>query len=221
MARGDEGPGRRVRRAGAGEEPGQGVPTSGGEAGSTARTATKAAPKTAPKTATKAASRTAPKTAPKAAPETAKAGPGGAPPASGTPSAPAARGVLPVRPEEDPWTTSELAEVQADLEAEVARLRVEVAEAEGGLAELLRDSGEGAGDDQADSGSKAFEREHGLSLANNSRGLLQQGERALARIEHGSYGICEACGSPIGKLRLQAFPRATLCVTCKQQEERR
>ena len=43
---------------------------------------------------------------------------------------------------------------------------------------------------------------------------------ALARIDAGTYGICESCGKPIGKLRLQAFPRATLCMACKQAEER-
>ncbi len=46
-------------------------------------------------------------------------------------------------------------------------------------------------------------------------------DRALARIEDGTYGVCESCGQPIGKLRLMAFPRATLCMTCKQREERR
>ncbi|WKV16539.1 TraR/DksA C4-type zinc finger protein [Janibacter limosus] len=45
--------------------------------------------------------------------------------------------------------------------------------------------------------------------------------RALARLEDGTYGTCESCGNPIGKLRLQAYPRATLCMTCKSQQERR
>ena len=44
---------------------------------------------------------------------------------------------------------------------------------------------------------------------------------ALERLETGTYGNCESCGQPIGKARLQAFPRATLCVSCKQREERR
>ena len=52
-------------------------------------------------------------------------------------------------------------------------------------------------------------------------GVLVQSERALARIADGTYGVCESCGNPIGKLRLQVFPRATLCVTCKQRQERR
>ena len=37
----------------------------------------------------------------------------------------------------------------------------------------------------------------------------------------GSYGQCESCGNAIGKNRLMAFPRATLCLACKQREERR
>ncbi len=51
--------------------------------------------------------------------------------------------------------------------------------------------------------------------------MLAQIARAQAHIADGTYGICERCGNPIGKGRLQAFPRATLCMTCKQLEERR
>ena len=50
---------------------------------------------------------------------------------------------------------------------------------------------------------------------------FRQIDRALARIADGTYGICESCGNPIGKMRAMAFPRATLCMTCKQREERR
>ncbi|MGH3343131.1 MAG: TraR/DksA family transcriptional regulator [Carbonactinosporaceae bacterium] len=128
---------------------------------------------------------------------------------------------LAVRPEEEPWTRMELREVRGGLETEIARLRTEISEAELEFAELLRDSGDSAGDDQADAGNKTFEREHEMSLAKNSRDMLLQTERALDRIEDGTYGVCESCGNPIGKARLQAFPRATLCVGCKQREERR
>lgn len=128
---------------------------------------------------------------------------------------------LAVRPEESPWTTAELREVRQELEGEVGRLRGEIAAAELEIAGLLREVGEVTGDDQADAGSKTFEREHEMSLANNTRGMLLQAERALRRIDDGTYGICESCGNPIGKARLQVFPRATLCVTCKQRQERR
>jgi RNA polymerase-binding protein DksA len=123
--------------------------------------------------------------------------------------------------EEDPWTDAELKAIRDELESEVDRLRGEIETAESELADRLRDGGDGAGDDQADAGTKTFEREHEMSLANNARDLLVQTQHALARIEAGTYGRCENCGNPIGKLRLQANPRATLCVSCKQREERR
>lgn len=126
-----------------------------------------------------------------------------------------------VRPGEDPWDTAELREVREGLIETAHELRAEIAVSENGIADLLRDSGEGAGDDQADTGTKNFEREHEMSLTNNARGMLLQSEKALRRLADGTYGACESCGSAIGKARLQAFPRATLCVTCKQREERR
>ena len=128
---------------------------------------------------------------------------------------------LPVRPGEKPWTEAELATVRKELEAEVEGLRADIATAETEIAERLGDSVGGAGDDQADAGAKTFQREHDLALTQNARELLERTESALARIEGGTYGVCESCGQPIGKARLQAFPRATLCVTCKQREERR
>jgi DnaK suppressor protein len=86
---------------------------------------------------------------------------------------------------------------------------------------LIADAGDGAGDDQADAGTKTFEREHEMSLVINARDMVLQTERALERIDTKTYGNCEECASPIGKARLQVFPRATLCMLCKQKEERR
>ena len=98
----------------------------------------------------------------------------------------------------------------------------EIDEAETTWAKIQAEGGgEGAGDDQADAGTKTFEREHEMSLANNSRDLLAQVERALERVANGTYGYCEICGNAIAKARLMARPAATLCVTCKQREERR
>ena len=135
-------------------------------------------------------------------------------------AAPAASS-LPVREEESPWTPEELEAVRADVAAEIDRLRGEIEAAETQIAELIHNSGDGAGDDQVDSGSKAFEREHEMTIANNAREALAQNEHALQRIGAGTYGTCESCGNPVGKRRLQAFPRATLCLSCKQQQERR
>jgi RNA polymerase-binding protein DksA len=128
---------------------------------------------------------------------------------------------LRVREDESPWTAKELAEVRASIEADVAHLREEIKVAEADLVGLMRDGGDGAGDDQADAGAMTFEREHEISVANNAREMLIQNLHALERLDDGTYGICESCGNPIGKLRLQAAPRATLCMPCKTKQERR
>jgi DnaK suppressor protein len=128
---------------------------------------------------------------------------------------------LTVKADEKPWTTAELDEVRGELNADRERLRSELNMAEHELHDLMRDAGDGAGNDQADVGSTTFERDHEMSLANNAREMLAQTERALARIDDATYGVCESCGQPIGKMRLMAFPRATLCLSCKQREERR
>jgi RNA polymerase-binding transcription factor DksA len=122
---------------------------------------------------------------------------------------------------EAPWTAAELKSIRTEIAADLARLKKELAEVEAEMDELIADSGEGAGDDQADSGTKTFEREHEMSLVINARDMVLQTERALERIDSKSYGHCEECGNPIGKARLQVFPRATLCMICKQKEERR
>jgi DnaK suppressor protein len=128
---------------------------------------------------------------------------------------------LPVRPGEKRWSEREISELRGKLATEAAALRADIERAESDIASRLGDAVGDAGDDQADVGAKTFEREHELALTHNSRELLAQNERAIARIEAGTYGTCESCGEPIGKARLQAFPRATLCVACKQREERR
>lgn len=119
------------------------------------------------------------------------------------------------------WTVEELAEVRADLTREIAERRADYDRALAEITRLQQSGGDGAGDDQADAGSKTFEREQELSIANNRRDLLVQMERAMERLERGTYGHCESCVQPIMKARLQAFPSATLCVKCKQREERR
>ena len=86
---------------------------------------------------------------------------------------------------------------------------------------MIENSGEGAGNDQADVGSASFERDQEMVIVNNARDMLVQSQHALERIANGTYGQCEICGNPIGKNRLMAFPRATLCLSCKQREERR
>jgi DnaK suppressor protein len=114
------------------------------------------------------------------------------------------------------------ANIRAALEGRLAELRVEhatlitdITTEERGL--LVAD----AGDDVVDIGTKAFNREQEISLANAVRERMDQVERALERLEQGGYGWCEGCAEPIPPARLSVYPSATLCVTCKQLAERR
>ena len=69
----------------------------------------------------------------------------------------------------------------------------------------------------AEAGSMNFEYEKELSLGQNTVDLLRKVERALARIEDGTYGICESCGQSIPVARLEVLPYATECVTCARR----
>ena len=119
------------------------------------------------------------------------------------------------------WSATELKAMRSALAKDLERLRADLQKVESEMDSLIKDGGEGAGDDQADAGNKTFEREHEMSLLINARDMVVQTERAIERIDNKTYGICEVCGNQIGKARLEVFPRATLCMSCKQKEERR
>jgi RNA polymerase-binding transcription factor DksA len=122
---------------------------------------------------------------------------------------------------ESAWNATELKAIRSELAKELVRLQADLSTVEREMDALIADAGDGAGDDQADAGTKTFEREHEMSLVINARDMVLQTERALERIDTKSYGNCEECGAAIGKARIQVFPRATLCMLCKQKEERR
>jgi len=98
---------------------------------------------------------------------------------------------LPVRPGEKRWTEAELDAVRSELASEADVLRADIERAESDIASRLGDAVGDAGDDQADVGAKAFEREHELALTHNARELLRQTEKALNLIAAGTYGACE------------------------------
>jgi RNA polymerase-binding protein DksA len=127
----------------------------------------------------------------------------------------------PAAPAEHALSTAELAEIRAGLTAELAQMTVEYQRSMADLNELQMSNTDGAGDDQADVGSKTFEREQEQSIAANRADLLLQIERALERIDSGTYGLCEDCGQPIPNERLMAIPMATLDARCKARLERR
>jgi DnaK suppressor protein len=126
------------------------------------------------------------------------------------------------RPAKGTRSAAETEKIRLALSDRRAELQLEYDTTLSEITELQRDRlTDSAGDDQADTGTKTFEREQEISLANNILDRISQVERALERLQAGNYGWCERCGNAIPVERLAAFPSATLCVTCKQLEERR
>jgi DnaK suppressor protein len=71
----------------------------------------------------------------------------------------------------------------------------------------------------ADQGSDAQEREKAFLFASREGKFLVYLDRALKKMDEGTYGYCEDCGEPIAKARLEAVPTAKLCMTCKSKQE--
>ena len=116
--------------------------------------------------------------------------------------------------ESDQHVRTALEERLGELRGEYDEIMVEAAElTSDGLVPV-------AGDDVADIGTKTLAREQEFALAKAIRERIFQVERALERLDEGGYGRCEACADPIPPARLAAFPSATLCVSCKQRQER-
>ena len=78
-----------------------------------------------------------------------------------------------------------------------------------------------AGDQHiADHASDMLDRELDVTLEENAAGIVREIDAALARLADGSYGRCTRCGEEIPAERLDAVPYATLCVSCRRDEER-
>lgn len=91
-----------------------------------------------------------------------------------------------------------------ELKAEADQLALEH---EPGDVQFDEEGGEG--------GSSNVDREVDLVLSAQARAAISDIDRALTKIDAGTYGICEQCGKPIPEARLQALPHASLCVACK------
>jgi DnaK suppressor protein len=121
-------------------------------------------------------------------------------------------------------TKKELDDLRQRLESERAELQEQLTSIEETqFATSQSDiSGEVSFDEEnADAGTFTFERERDLSIENNVRDLMGKIDRALARMDEGTYGICSRCGRSIEKARLKALPYADLCIKDAQAQSRR
>jgi len=129
----------------------------------------------------------------------------------------------PKKPRKPELTPKEIAGIRASLVEQRNVFMREFSDLEDAAFNVSQSevSGEVSFDEEyADAGSFTFEREKELSIGNNIRDLLDKVNHAINAIDRGTYGICENCGNPIAKARLLALPYSTLCLNCKQIDER-
>ncbi len=115
-------------------------------------------------------------------------------------------------------TADFLAAQRRELEARRASYLADVARSTATALELTED---GANQDMADEDGFGegdtlnVERDRLLLVAAEAQAKVAEIDAAVARVEAGTYGLCEACGKPIPAARLEVVPEATLCVSCK------
>jgi DnaK suppressor protein len=74
--------------------------------------------------------------------------------------------------------------------------------------------------DEMDLASSEYLQAFTFRLRGREKNLLDKIQRALERLDAGTFGICEECDEPISIKRLQARPETTLCIRCKEEQER-
>jgi DnaK suppressor protein len=79
--------------------------------------------------------------------------------------------------------------------------------------------GIGRSNHMADDATEAFEQTVGVALQRNVETQLEAVERALAKLDDGTYGLCESCGRRIDRARLEALPHAPYCMDCQGRRE--
>jgi len=115
-------------------------------------------------------------------------------------------------------------ELRPQLEESRDRLRREAAELRDVAVKAttyLEDENDTYDNHIADDASSLVERQTDMSLLQNLERELADIEQALARMDDGTYGVCEVCGKPIGEKRLRARPMATTCIECQSTIEAR
>lgn len=126
-----------------------------------------------------------------------------------------------VQEDESMWVAAELKAMRKRFDEDLKDRQKSLENAQKVLDDLIGLSDDGAGAETADTGNATLEREMQISKVDAAAAHVEEVVQALSRLDHKTYGLCLDCGKQIGKLRLQeAYPYATLCITCKEASDR-
>jgi DnaK suppressor protein len=107
-------------------------------------------------------------------------------------------------------------QIRAKLEAEKKRIQDELTQLNSSRAMDERREGSPFGKREEEA-TESMELEKRLALDNRLNSLLVEVERALQKMDAGTYGYCDMCNTAIDPARMEALPQAILCISCRQK----
>ena len=118
---------------------------------------------------------------------------------------------MPLKPEEIKKFKEDLLKLRFKITGNIKEAKEEVKEL---------DESKGYSQHQADEGTDDFGKTINMEVSNKEYGIIKQIDRALEKIEEGTYGICDISGKEIPKARLLAIPYATMTVDSQEKFEK-
>lgn len=108
--------------------------------------------------------------------------------------------------------------IRSRLETEKKRIQVEMDQLTSSGSHPMDERREGSSfGKREEEATESMELEKRLALEDRLRSLLTELERALHKLDNGTYGTCDVCGLPIDPARMEALPQAILCMSCRQK----
>ena len=114
--------------------------------------------------------------------------------------------------------TTDLNQLRQRLQRERKRLIEELEQLKGSIRQASGQRDRNLAGKWDESGMESSEADRCLALQTRVRESLTEVERALHKLEDGSYGLCDNCGQQIDPARLEALPQANLCLSCKAHQ---
>jgi DnaK suppressor protein len=114
--------------------------------------------------------------------------------------------------------TTKSNQIRARLEAEKKRIQDDLSQLTNAGAHPVDERREGSPfGKREEEATESMELEKRLALENRLKALLTEVDRAIQKLDAGTYGLCDHCNTPIDPARMEALPQAILCLSCRQK----
>jgi DnaK suppressor protein len=112
--------------------------------------------------------------------------------------------------------TAKNKQIKTRLEAEKKRIEEELGSSKASQQTDERREGSPFGKREEEA-TESMELEKRLALENRLQAMLTEVDKAIRKLDNGTYGFCDVCNNPIDPARMEALPQAILCMSCRQK----